>query len=327
MKLFLDYLQERKNIYCLFILCGLIIMGVFYLYYLSWEPLFYAFFLCFVFLCIASLGDFIKYSKKRKALENIKKDIPYLSCYPSSHSPLIHDYQDIISSLIQSIHDNQHTYESDISDMLDYYTLWVHQIKLPISAMHLLLQQEDNSLTFQLSAELLKIEQYVDMVLSYLRLKSQSTDYVIKEYDLDDIIKESIRKLSTLFIEKHIMIDFQETHQKVLTDRKWLIFVLEQLLSNAIKYTHKGKVSIYYDYQRLIIEDTGEGIEASDLKRIFEKGFTGFNGREYEKSSGLGLYLCDKILKNLSHHIEIQSKRYVGTKVILDFTYKKRVIE
>ena len=159
------------------------------------------------------------------------------------------------------------------------------------------------------------------MVLSYIRLGSNENDFVIKEYDLDNIVRQAIRKYAPLFIRKKINLDFQPTNYKVLTDEKWLVFVIEQLLSNAIKYTNKGKISIYpLEDKKLVIEDTGIGISKEDIPRIFDKGFTGYNGRTDKKATGLGLYLCKNILDKLSHKISIESEVGVKTKVILDLS-------
>ena len=159
------------------------------------------------------------------------------------------------------------------------------------------------------------------MVLSYIRLGSNENDFVIKEYDLDNIVRQAIRKYAPLFIRKKINLDFQPTTYKVLTDEKWLVFVIEQLLSNAIKYTNKGKISIYpLENKKLVIEDTGIGISKEDIPRIFDKGFTGYNGRTDKKATGLGLYLCKNILDKLSHKISIESEVGVKTKVILDLS-------
>ena len=159
------------------------------------------------------------------------------------------------------------------------------------------------------------------MVLSYIRLGSNENDFVIKEYDLDNIVRQAIRKYAPLFIRKKINLDFQPTTYKVLTDEKWLVFVIEQLLSNAIKYTNKGKISIYpLEDKKLVIEDTGIGISQEDIPRIFDKGFTGYNGRTDKKATGLGLYLCKNILDKLSHKISIESEVGVKTNVILDLS-------
>ena len=205
------------------------------------------------------------------------------------------------------------------SEMIEYYTLWVHQIKTPIAAMRLILQEEDTQLHKEAAAELFKIEQYVEMVLSYLRLGSSSTDFVIRRQELEPIVRQAVRKYAPLFIRRKISLDMGDLQAKVLTDEKWLTFVVEQILSNALKYTPKGTISIYLEKPcTLVIKDTGIGIAAQDLPRLFQKGFTGYNGREDKRATGLGLYLCRRILGKLGHEIRIESQEGVGTKVKID---------
>jgi hypothetical protein len=211
--------------------------------------------------------------------------------------------------------------ESDLSrtDMLDYYSMWVHQIKTPISAMHLMLQTSKSAESGALKLELFKIEQYVEMALNYLRLGSDSTDFVIKPYKLSDIIKSSVKKYKSIFIEKNITLKFEEMDYVTITDEKWLAFAIEQILSNALKYTNSGSISIRMERETLLIEDTGCGIIVEDLPRVFEKGFTGYNGRMDKKSTGIGLYLSKRILNKLSHDIAIASEPGVGTVLKIRF--------
>ena len=174
----------------------------------------------------------------------------------------------------------------------------------------------------------MKIEQYVEMVLGYLRLGSSSTDYVLRNCDLDKLLRQSIRKYARLFILKKIALDFQETGRTVLTDEKWLSFVVEQLLSNAVKYTPEGGlVRVYGDGETLVIADSGIGIRPEDLPRVFEKGFTGFNGREDKKSTGIGLCLCRQVLDRLNHDISIASRPGQGTLVRLDLSRDRKRVE
>ena len=165
--------------------------------------------------------------------------------------------------------------------------------------------------------ELFKIEQYVEMVLTYLRMESMSSDMVLQWYAADDIVKQAVKKYSQLFILKKIALRMDMPEEMILTDEKWLAFVVEQILSNALKYTSEGTVSIYMKEKELVIEDTGIGIQEEDVPRVFEKGFTGFNGRRDKKSTGIGLYLCKTILDRLGHGIRIESKVGEGTKVFL----------
>ena len=183
--------------------------------------------------------------------------------------------------------------------------------------MRLTLQNEDSELSRRLSEDLLRIEQYVEMVLCYLRLDSSSTDYVFQEYDLDSIVKQAVRKFAGQFIRRKIRLDYQPLHTRVVTDEKWLLFVVEQVLSNALKYTPAaGTVTIDLEEPKtLCIRDTGIGIAPEDLPRVFEKGYTGYNGRNDKKASGIGLYLCRRICKNLNHVISVDSSLDSGTVV------------
>jgi len=213
------------------------------------------------------------------------------------------------------------------SDMVDYYTMWVHQIKTPIASMHLILQKEDSEDSRRLRAELFRVEQYVQMVLCFLRLDLDFTDYVIKEYRVDDIIRPAVRRLAPQFIMKKLSLEYEQTDEVALTDEKWLSFVVEQVLSNAVKYTSAGSISIKCDGDRLVISDTGIGIAAEDLPRIFDKGYTGFNGRADRKASGIGLYLCRRICDNLGHSIKAESVPGHGTTIIIGLERDKLEVE
>ena len=316
------YIKQNIKVIFLFIVFALVFGIVFSLYDLEIEAIYYSVMLCsfigLIYICI----NFINYYKKHVQLYKLQNEISIsLENLPSPKTLMEEDY----TNLILNLNKEYKTYisKSDIakSDMIDYYTMWVHQIKTPISAMKLLIQTSESEISSDLSSELFKIEQYVEMVLSYIRLGSNENDFVIKEYDLDNIVRQAIRKYAPLFIRKKINLDFQPTTYKVLTDEKWLVFVIEQLLSNAIKYTNKGKISIYpLENKKLVIEDTGIGISKEDIPRIFDKGFTGYNGRTDKKATGLGLYLCKNILDKLSHKISIESEVGVKTKVILDLS-------
>ena len=208
--------------------------------------------------------------------------------------------------------------DSMLEDLTSYYTLWVHQIKTPIAAMDLLLQAGPDRAT-EMEIELQKIAQYVDMVLQYLRLDSTDKDLVLQRCQLDAVVRQTVRKYAKLFILKKIQLVFQETKWEVLSDEKWLCFLLEQLLSNALKYTPEGgKISIFLEGEtNLVIADTGIGIAPEDLPRVFEKGFTGNNGRMDKKATGIGLYLCRRVTNLLGHTISIASEPGVGTHVLL----------
>ncbi|MCD8107627.1 MAG: sensor histidine kinase [Oscillospiraceae bacterium] len=206
---------------------------------------------------------------------------------------------------------------------MDYYSVWAHQIKTPIASMRLSLQGEDSALSRKLSADLNRIESYADMVMTYLRLDSDSTDYVFSECDLDSIIKSCVRKFSGEFIARKIELIYEPVRETVLTDEKWLAFVIEQVLSNALKYTPSGSISVYTEPgQVLAIKDTGIGIAPDDLPRIFEQGFTGYNGRTDKKASGIGLWLCKRICDDLGYEISAESELGKGTVIRLGLSKK-----
>lgn len=313
------YIRRHLKSIVTFILFGFIFMVVLFLYNLPVEPVLYATILCMVVGTIFITLDFFLYYKKHKTLYKLQSQITLsIDNLPPAKYQLEKDYQELIEILFIDKMTLASNEDSARNDLIDYYTLWVHQIKTPISAMRLLLQSDENGQNTALSLELFKIEQYVEMVLQYLRSDSDTSDLVIKEYSLDSIVRQAVRKYAKIFIGRKIRLNYSELNCKVLTDEKWLVFVIEQLLSNALKYTIEGTISIYMeskDNKTLVIEDTGIGIALEDLPRVFEKGYTGYNGRADKKSTGIGLYLCKRILKNLSHTITIESQVGQGTKV------------
>lgn len=299
---------------------------VFYLYGLPLESVAYAFLLCFALgLALFTLGYF-QFLRRHRELKGLLVQIQEKALpLPPPKGLLEADYQALLQALASERAALALEDRNRLQDMTDYYTLWAHQIKTPIAAMGLLLQEEPRP---ELEGELLKIEQYVEMVLGYLRLGSDSTDYVFRNCRLDDLLRQAVRKYARLFILKKISLDFQETGRTVLTDGKWLSFVLEQLLSNAVKYTPPGGlIRVYGDGDTLVIADNGIGIQPEDLPRVFEKGFTGFNGREDKKSTGIGLYLCRQVLDRLNHGISISSRPGQGTLVRLDLSRTPRLLE
>lgn len=229
------------------------------------------------------------------------------------------DYQEMLRKLKTIFDENVIDWQNERRESMDYYTTWVHQIKTPISVMRMNLQGEDTEEHRELLAELFRVEQYVEMALNWMRLGSDSKDFLFREYALDGIIRQAIRKYAPQFIRRRIRLVYEPAEGKVLTDEKWLLFIIEQLLSNAVKYTQQGSVSIRVVPEKVLeIEDTGIGIAPEDVPRIFEKGFTGYNGRADKKSTGLGLYLCRLTAEKLSHKISVESQVGVGTKVSID---------
>ena len=247
------------------------------------------------------------------------------------------DYQNIIKNLKEQNGELKSQERIFKQEMSDYYSMWVHQIKTPIAAMHVLQQTLEEEYPEQkyikeIKLELFKIEQYVEMVLTYLRMGEMSGDLKFEKYSLDAIVRQVIRKYSQMFILRKIHLQYAKTSQCIVTDEKWLQFVLEQVLSNALKYTKDGGMIFIYTEEKenkkcLVIEDSGIGIQAEDLPRVFEKGFTGYNGRADKKSTGIGLYLCKKIMERLNHQIWIESEIDKGTQVYLDLAREEWTLE
>lgn len=325
------YIKSHKKTIIMDIVFLTIFVMVFSLYSLQLEAVLYAFFLSAFVAVIFIVYDFIKYYKKHRELCIIEKQVSAgLYEMPIASNLIEADYQNILQVLYNQKTELVSKIDIKQTEMIDYYTLWVHQIKTPIAAMRLLLQNEHSEQNKELLAQTFKIEQYVEMVLGYLKIDNSASDLVLQNYNLLDIVKQAVRKYAPVFIRKNITLELKEMDCTVLTDEKWLAFVTEQILSNALKYTSSGKVSIYMeksDKKLLVIEDTGIGIAEEDLPRVFEKGFTGYNGRMDKKATGIGLYLCKKILDKLSHTITITSKVNHGTKVKMDLSSFKIMIE
>lgn len=329
MKLFAKYVRQRGRGIAAGVVFCIIFVVSFRLYHLPMEAVRYPATLCIMLGLIFMVIDLKRVKHKHEVLERIRSltDV-IVGTFPPAEGIEDEDYQKIIR-LISEEH-NAYRTDTDcrFSDMIDYYTVWVHQIKTPIASMRLHLQNEDTVLARKLSNDLFRIEQYVEMVLTFLRLDSGSTDYVIKEYDLNTILKQAVKKFASEFISRKLRLIYEPFHVTVVTDEKWLSFVIEQVLSNALKYTPAGSITITLEPdKKLCIRDTGIGIAPEDIPRIFENGFTGYNGRSDKKASGIGLYLCKRICTNLGHSIKAESVLGEGTVITVDLAQSKPGIE
>ena len=318
-----SYIKKNLKIYLLLIVFIFIFVLIFYLYNLPFEALFYSSSLCFIVALITSIIDYNNYRKSYIDLRYLESNIlNNKEDLPKSLDIRVEYYQKIIERLHNEVEKLKIDDNKKTEDLADYYSMWIHQIKTPIAAINFLLDNEEIDVKV-FRQELFKIERYVEMVLTYIRLGSETSDYVITSIDLDEVVRENIKKYATLFINKKIKLNYVSHETYVISDKKWLGFAFEQLLSNAIKYTKSGgEISINISESELTIEDNGIGIYEEDLPRIFEQSFTGLNGRYEKKSSGLGLYLCKKTLDKLQHKIEITSEVNKGTKVIVSFPKK-----
>lgn len=308
MRTFIFYILSRRKSIIAFAVFAAVFAVTFSLYNLPLDAVGYGVLICAVIAAIAWAIDFAAHLKRHRLLRALSEEIA-ITCenLPKPDNVIEADYTRLIRQLYEEKRELDNTITVRTTDMTDYYTMWAHQIKTPIAAMRLTLQGMDNAESRELSEDLQRIEQYVEMVLCYLRLDSDSTDYLIRRCDLDDIVRQAVRKFSPQFIRRKIRLDYEPLNYSVLTDEKWLLFVIEQVISNALKYTRTGSVRIYLDRNELCIRDTGIGIAQEDLPRIFEKGFTGCNGHNDKKATGIGLYLCRRICGALGHNIFARS--------------------
>jgi len=334
------------------------------------QDVVYAAVLDAILLLITVFVGYLRYSSKVKALSNALNR-------PVEEQAQLFEPTDDVEQLYTRLLENQSIARSESessaavrqSRMRDYYSMWVHQIKTPISAMKLLLEAEREELGLLMSDdeqsqcgiadmnggntaglnvvelndaakqkavfkelsdnvgsfedELFRIEEYVSMALQYQRVSNTENDFVLEKVSLDGVIRDTIKKYAKTMIRRHIGINYSGTGQVVYTDGKWIAFMLEQILSNAIKYTPQGVVTIETAEEKdrffITIKDTGIGIKAEDLPRVFEKGYTGYNGHADKKATGIGLYLCRQMADKLGHTIRMESELGKGTKVWIGF--------
>ena len=336
----LNYIISKKKLFLMVLVCSAIFAFTFWMYGITVAAVLYPALVCMVIMAAAfaimACSEYGKWKNMQEILQRaVGDDSEFVKILDTAEiRKQVNTTDEIENELLEIIERLKNggmrlndSMNMKYSDMVDYYTMWVHQIKTPIASMHLILQKEDSEDSRRLRAELFRVEQYVQMVLCFLRLDSDFTDYVIKEYRVDDIIRPAVRRLAPQFIMKKLALEYEQTDEVALTDEKWLSFVVEQILSNAGKYTSSGSISIKCDGDRLVISDTGIGIAAEDLPRIFDKGYTGFNGRADRKASGIGLYLCRRICDNLGHSIKVESAAGHGTTIIIGLRRNKLEVE
>ena len=311
------YVRENRKVVIALAVYTAVFALVFWLYRLPLGAVGYAALVCLFLLLVWFAVDYRRFAARLRLLRRLEQEITLSTeQLPEPDGMLEAQYQALVRALDADRRAQMTRSQRSYQDLVEYYTVWAHQIKTPIAAMRLLLQDADTDEQRALLEQLQSVEQYVEMVLGYLRLESPSSDYVIRNYALDDIVRQAVRKFASQFIRRKLRLEYTPLNVSVITDEKWLLFVIEQVLSNALKYTRSGSVSITLEAPKtLCIRDTGIGIAPEDLPRVFEKGYTGSNGRTDKRATGIGLYLCRRILAKLGHSITIASTPGVGTTV------------
>jgi len=320
MKSFWQYAKQYRGLFWLLVLFCAFFGLSFFLWELPLGAVVYPACLCGVCGLIALLMGWRREKQAHdERLSFLKRDAELMENLPEPGTLSEADYQALIEHMRKEWESLNRQSVQRYEDTVSYFTLWAHQIKTPIASMALQLQNEDTPLARELMGELRRIEQYADMVLTYLRLDGQDTDYVFRLRRLDDIIRTELRRFAPDFIRRKIRLDYTPTEERIVTDEKWLGFVLGQILSNSLKYTREGgTVSLFYENEILTVRDTGIGIAPEDLPRIFDRGYTGLTGRESRQATGIGLYLSKRICKELGVGISAESEPGMGTTIRLD---------
>ena len=363
MKYFKGYIKENIR-WLAVIFCIALVMAVTMLVNgISFREIGYGLLVCVFITIVAIAVGYGRHCESFRRLDEMRNNIAVVQNDMKTPEYLYErQYQDCIRAILLEKNRLQNEMLNRQKDLSEYYSMWVHQIKTPIAALKLLIdetmtayfdaeEQEENDTCVikeqQKQYELFRIEQYVDMALQYTRLGAETNDFVFQDVMLDEVIKPSIHKYAKLFIHKKLRLIYEPRDIMAVTDKKWLGFVIDQLLSNAVKYTRQGGVTIRVAYTpqrkacdnnfelqeaqsqkhwyernaalseesvRIVIEDTGIGIRAEDLPRVCEKGYTGYNGHAAQYSTGIGLYLCKAILDKLGHRLAITSEEGKGTR-------------
>ena len=317
---FLAYLRSRSRLFVYLLSLAFLVL-LFQFLFASLGTYFLYFFLlcCFVTILFFTWDILVEMQVYRQEILYGERE---------AQSPLEIALAEKLEAREMALYQQRSDAERKLTDLLDYYTLWVHQIKTPIAASQLLVAEvADRQLKQQLEQEIFKIDSYTNLVLQYLRLESFHDDLVLKQVQIEGLVKEIIRKYALFFIQKGLNVNLHDLDKEIVTDKKWLRVVIEQIISNSLKYTKKGGLEIYMEDQELCIKDTGIGIKNSDVLRVFERGFSGYNGRLTQQSSGLGLYLSKKISEELGHQIRIESEVGTGTTVRIQFAQVNLVLE
>lgn len=320
---FSDFLHDYRNYFYLFFMMISVFGCLFLLADLPWVFFYYAIELCSFFFFIWLAFKAVRYHENSVKLRKlIDYPLDQLGSLYLAETAQEKHYEKEIHHLIRHIQHLKKEQREQQTDQLDYFTLWLHQIKTPISSLSLLMQQnrEEFPVSREVEKELIRIENYTHMALGYMKLEQPGEELHLEKVSIDRIVKRVIKRYALVFVSKRITLDYVPIEEEIITDAQWLELLLEQLISNSLKYTpNNGKVSVTLNQNwELEIQDTGIGIRPEDIPKIFERGYSGWNARRTEKSTGLGLFLSKKICSRLGFKLSVQSDLSKGTKMMLD---------
>lgn len=320
MRNILSYIRYRAFALLLYAAAVGIVLLIGFLSGLPMHYFYYIVLLLSFLLFSLIVFDARRFHHRVRDLKDLQKQlILSADLLPEPADAVEREWETLTVGLADSLRQVKSELRSTQNDTLAYYTLWVHQIKTPIAAMELVLRDADDARAGILKQELLKIEQYTEMALRYARLSDISSDLLPERCDLADICREAVKKFSLLFVYRKLSVEIGDMGAPVVSDKKWLQFILEQIISNAVKYTTRGGVRITRTGDTLFVADTGIGIRKEDLPRIFERGYTGYNGRVDNRATGLGLYLSRRAADALSVRLSVESTVGAGTTVSVTF--------
>lgn len=328
---FIDFIKD-KFIQIILILFSIITIEIFLLIY----PLgsFIRLYIPIVILFSYLLGLIIEYYNKKEFYNNViltldELDEKYLITEIIKHSNFIEGkiFEECLGIIDKSMIDNVNKYKYLTEDYKEYIELWIHEIKIPIATSKMIIENNKNEITKSIDEELNKVDDYTEQALYYARSNTVEKDYYIRSIKLEEIVNECIKRNKNSLINQKAILNLHDLENIVSTDNKWIVFILNQIIQNSIKYKNDKRILEFEIYSKsnkenvvLYVKDNGIGIKSSELSRVFEKGFTGENGRlQNKKSTGIGLFLCKKLCDKLGVLIEIDSEYKVGTTIKLIF--------
>ncbi len=324
------FLREKAST-ILLLLFGLITIEIFLMAYN--VGMFIKIYIPLIIIGLYMISIIIEYFKRKKFYDNLlnmleELDEKYLITEIIKTPNFLEGqiFKNSLEQIDKSMLENVNKYKYMTEDYKEYIELWIHEIKIPIATSKMVIENNKNAITKSIDEELDKVENYIEQALFYARSNTVEKDYYIRKVVLKEIVNESIKKNKSSLIQEKISIDIHDLDIEVNTDNKWIVFILNQIIQNSIKYRKKENsvIEIYANQGKenviLYIKDNGIGIKQGEITRVFEKGFTGTNGRlSNKKSTGIGLYLCKKLCNKLGIGIELNSVQNEGTEVKLVF--------